>query len=466
MLRSPLLGTILSWPASGVDELTRRGLARARQSQRHPSSNLPYRALVTVSGNFPIYSHTFVYRELIELARSGFELCLLYSNRKSRSHLHAEFDALWQAKRRDNLNSWSGGGAIEHYRRRMPETVARLTGLVTEFSGMGADALFAHKHFRQAFAFTRLVEAWAPDYLHSYFFYERSLMTLVASYLLGVPRGITCYADHVLEDYELKVVPLHLKLCDVVIATTDRVRRELLQIAPAADPLRILLKPNAIAASLFPVSDHPDPVSSAPFRLVCASRIEPKKGLLVAVEAIALLRDRGVSVLLHILGEADDKPSSRQYERRLRRRIAELDIGAGVRLEGRRDLDGVRRFLASAHLFIAPFVELGNGDKDGIPTALLEAMATGLTAIVTDAGSILEVVEDGKDGVVVPQHDAKALADAIEAILHDPDRRRRLGAEAAHKIRRDFDVETCERMFHERVRQILTARRKVSCASQ
>jgi glycosyltransferase involved in cell wall biosynthesis len=342
----------------------------------------------------------------------------------------------------------------------MPETVARLTELVSEVSGIDTDALLEHSHFRRSFAFTRLVEAWAPDYLHSYFFYERSLMALVAAYLLGIPRGVTCYADHVLDDYELKVVPLHMKLCDVVIATSERVRRELLQIAPDTDPVRILLKPNAIATSLFPVSDHPGPPPGAPFRIVCASRIEPKKGLLVAVNAMAILRDRGVSVLLHLLGEADRTASSRNYERALRRRIAELGLGGCVRLEGRQDLEGVRSFLASAHLFIAPCVELDNGDKDGIPTALLEAMAAGLTAVVTDAGSILEVVEDGKDGVVVPQHDPKALADAIEGVLHDPERRRRLGTQAADKLRRNFDVESREKVFHERIRQILTARRR------
>jgi glycosyltransferase involved in cell wall biosynthesis len=454
-----MLGKILAWPASGVDELTRRRLARARPSEPHLSSHLPYRALVTVCRSFPIYSQTFVYRELTELARSGFDLCLLYSKRESRSHLHAEFDALWQAKRRDNLNSWSGAHALEHYRRRMPENVARLAGLVGEASGIDDDALFEHKHFRQAFAFTRLVEAWAPDYLHSYFFYERSLMALVAAYLLGIPRGVTCYADHLLQDYELKVVPLHLKLCDVVIATSERVRRELLRIAPDIDPVRVLLKPNAIATSRFPLSDHPDPAPGAPFRLVCASRIDPKKGLLVALEAMAILRDRDVPVLLHLVGEADDTASSRQYERALRRRVVELDVGRSVRFEGRRDLDGVRRFLESAHLFIAPFLELEDGDKDGIPTALLEAMAAGLTAIVTDAGSILEVVEDGKDGVVVPQRDPKALADAIEATLRDPERRRRLGAQAARKLRRHFDVETREKVFHQRLRQILGARR-------
>ena len=457
-----MIGRVLAWAASGLDQLTCWRLARARPAQHRPQSDYRYRAMVTVCRDFPIYSQTFVYRELTELAGSGFDLCLLYSKRGPRNHLDADFATLWRAKRRDNLNSWSGTHALEHYRRRMPESVARLSEMVGEASGIPTRALFEHKHFRQAFAFTGLVEAWAPDYLHSYFFYERSLMALVASYLLGIPRGVTCYADHVLADYELKVVPLHLKLCDVVIATSERVRSELLRIAPDIDPLRILVKPNAIATSQFPVSERPDPAPGAPFHIVCVSRIEPKKGLLIAVEAVALLRDRAVPVVLHIVGEADDRLSNRRYERALLQRVGELGLGTSVRLEGRQHLDGVRRFLASAHLFVAPFVELADGDKDGIPTALLEAMATGLTSIVTDAGSILEVVDNETDGVIVPQRDPRALADAIEAVLRDPDRRRRLGALAARKLRRHFDIETCEKQFHDRLRQILPAGREGS----
>jgi glycosyltransferase involved in cell wall biosynthesis len=415
-----------------------------------------------VCRRFPIYSQTCVHRELTELAHHGFDLCLLYSTPAPRRHLHHEFDALWKAKRRDNLNSWSGSYAIEHYRRRMPDRVERLTALVSKASGMDSDALFELKHFRQAFAFTRLVEAWRPDYLHSYFFYERSLMALVASFLLGVPRGITCYVDHMLEDYELKVVALHLKLCDVVIATSERARRELLQIAPETEPGKILAKPNAISTSRFPARERGDPLPGEPFQIVCVGRIEPKKGLLYAVEAMAALRKRGISACLHLVGEADETNSSRQYERALRQRLAELRIGGIVRLEGRQDLDGVRRFLASGHLFIAPFVELDDGDKDGIPTALLEAMATGLPAIVTDAGSILEAVEDGKDALVVPQRDPGALADAIENIARDPDRRRRLGRHAAEKVRSSFDVDVCESVFHDRITQILAAARPSS----
>ena len=115
------------------------------------------------------------------------------------------------------------------------------------------------------------------------------------------------------------------------------------------------------------------------------------------------------------------------------------------------------RFLGLAQLFVAPFVETESGDKDGIPTALLEGMATGLPVVATDAGSITEVIENGREGIIVSQRDPAALANAIEGLLRDPDQRRRLGWEAADKVRRSYDAGDCEKVFHERVRAITLA---------
>ena len=267
-----------------------------------------------------------------------------------------------------------------------------------------------------------MVEAYRPEYLHSYFFYDRSLMALVAGYLINIPRGISCYADHLLKDYELKVVPLHLELCDIVIATSERIKQELLEIAPQTDPNRILVKPNGIDTECFPVMQRAEPADGAPFRLVSVCRIEPKKGLIDLVEAVSLLRQRGLNVEAHIVGTVDEwSQASRDYKRKLDKRISDLSLWGKIHLEGRQNLDGVHALLGIAQLFVAPFVETESGDKDGIPTALLEGMATGLPAVATDAGSIAEVIEDGCEGVLVSQRDPVGLANAIEGLIRDPD---------------------------------------------
>jgi glycosyltransferase involved in cell wall biosynthesis len=284
-------------------------------------------------------------------------------------------------------------------------------------------------------------------------------MALIAGYMLDIPRGISCYADHLLQDYELKVVPLHLELCRIVIATSERIRSELLEIAPGTDPARVLVKPNGIDSERFPFVERAQPTNGEPFRLVCVSRIEPKKGLLDLVEAVHLLRERGLAVQAHIVGAADEwSPASRQYKQDLDGRISELDLWGSVHLEGRQNGEGVLRFLNLSHLFVAPFVETEAGDKDGIPTAMLEAMATGIPVVATDAGSIPEVIQSGRNGLVLPQRQPVAIADAIESLLRDPERQYDLGRSGASDVRSRFDVRSCEEIFHQRVRALLQTR--------
>src|SRR5581483_9456897 len=451
-LRVPLLAT-----EHAVISLRQR-LSRARlvAERRLPAARgRRQRIVTTICDTFPIYSQTFVYQELVQLARHGFDIRLIYSTLDSRDYLPTNFGYLWKVKRRLLRSRKVHEQDFARYRTRMPEKIDSLMDQLCGASGLSRQALLSHDNFLQAFSFTRMVEAYRPHYLHSYFFYNCSFMSLIAGYLLNIPRGISCYADHLLKDYELKVVPLHLQLCDIIVATSQRIKQELLGLAPQADPNRIVIKPNGIDTAYFPVLQRAEPLAGAPFRVVSVCRIEPKKGLTDLVEAVSLLRQRGVNVEAHIVGTVDEwSEASRNYKHQLDQCISERNLWGTVHLEGRQTLEGVQRFLGIAHLFVAPFVETDTGDKDGIPTALLEGMATGLPAVATDAGSITEVITDGQDGVLVPQRTPVALANAIEALLEDSERRCQLGKAAVETVRRHYDVQSCERVFHERVRAI------------
>ena len=420
------------------------------------------RVASTACWEFPIYSQTFVYQELNELARRGHDLRFFYSKLNSRKDLPPQFSRVWNVKRKLVLHHAVCDQDFAHYQARMPAKIDRLIEKICSATGVADTELRDHYHFKQAFAFTRTVEASRPDYLHSYFFYEGTLFTLFASVLLDIPRGVSCYSDHMLDDYKLKLVPLHLQQCSLVIATSARIKRELIQIAPDCDPGKILVKPNAIDSHRFPRQERRDPGSGAPFRVTCTSRIEPKKGILYLADAVRRLLDDGVNILVHVLGGVDKNPVFQEYARSVESRIAELGIGHALRLEGQCDGSKIRQFLNDSHLFVAPFVETDTGDKDGIPTALLEGMATGLPVVATDAGSITEVVTDGREGLIVAQRDGQALASAIAGLIRDPARRSRMAGTAAATIRKSFDVRVCEGWFHDRIEQAVAAGKKVA----
>jgi len=413
------------------------------------------RALLTACWNFPIYSNTFVYQEITQLIRKGFKVRFFYHQLNSRDQLPEQFQSLWRAKHKVMFNTSVCNRNFDYFKKKWPDKVDSLIERLCQASGMSHADLKNHHHFLQSFTFTRLAEAYKPDYLHSYFFYEGTFFAAVAAYLLNIPRGVSCYADHLLDDYELKIVPFQLEKCKLVIATSNRIKRELTGITSKVDPERILVKPNAINVVAFPEMSFREPEDSQPYQLVCVSRIEPKKGLIYLVDAIRMLRARDLNVELRLIGGVDQSQSSEEYARNLANRIKKHKLDKAVSLKGRKSESEIKSFFKASHLFVAPFIETESGDKDGIPTSLLEAMSSGLPVVATDAGSILEVIDNGRDGVIVPQRDSGALATAIADLINDRELRVRLGKNAAEKIRTKFDVTVCEHLFHDRIAEIL-----------
>lgn len=443
-----MIATLVGWLAIAAHRLQRWRLRVERlRPERRP------RILATACWDFPIYSQTFVYQELTQLARQGFRIRFIYSKLNAKANLPPQFSPVWRARRRMVLHPRVCEWARQDIARRLPDRLDRVVEEVARAAGSTPEAVRAHRHFHHALVFTSLVEAARPDYLHSYFFYEGSLFALVAGELLGIPRGVSCYADHMLDDYELKLVRLHLQQCAIAVATSDRIRGELMALAPDADHDRIIVKPNGINAERFRPVTRAAPGEQ--LRLTSVCRIDPKKGLPYLLDAARLLRDRGRRVEVDLVGGEDGSPASATHAAALRRRHAELALDGVVHFHGRKNEREVRGLLARSDIHVAPFIETEDGDKDGIPTSLLEAMASGLPVIATDAGSIREVITHDVDGILVPQRDAVAIADAVERLAADAALRTALGQRAAATVRERFDVTRCEHVFHERLRETL-----------
>jgi glycosyltransferase involved in cell wall biosynthesis len=111
-----------------------------------------------------------------------------------------------------------------------------------------------------------------------------------------------------------------------------------------------------------------------------------------------------------------------------------------VELTGPRPQAEVAREIASAAVFAAPCVVGADGNRDGMPTVLLEAMALGTPCVSTGVTGIPEVLRDGETGLMVPQHDPARLAAAIERLLREPELRVTLAARARRLIEDEFSI--------------------------
>jgi glycosyltransferase involved in cell wall biosynthesis len=155
-------------------------------------------------------------------------------------------------------------------------------------------------------------------------------------------------------------------------------------------------------------------------------QLVPRKGLDTLIDAVARLAGRPGGAPL--VAAAGSGPQRQELEARARR----LGVADRVRFVGRVDHDRVGRFMAAGDLFVLPSL------SEGLPTVVCEAMNCGLPVVATAVDGTPEIVRDGQTGLLVPPSDPGALADALAAILDDPDRARRMGEEALRVGRAEY----------------------------
>jgi colanic acid/amylovoran biosynthesis glycosyltransferase len=171
-----------------------------------------------------------------------------------------------------------------------------------------------------------------------------------------------------------------------------------------------------------------------PVKLLSVARLTEKKGMEYAVRAVALLVEAGYSLTYQIVGEGP-------LRLMLQELIRELGVSAHVQLLGWRDHKDVMALLEQAQVLLAPSVTSADGDEEGIPNAIKEAMAVGVLVLSTWHGGIPELVEDGVSGVLVGQRDATALAQGLRRILDRPEQWSSMGRAARRRVESEFDIQ-------------------------
>jgi colanic acid/amylovoran biosynthesis glycosyltransferase len=167
-----------------------------------------------------------------------------------------------------------------------------------------------------------------------------------------------------------------------------------------------------------------------PARLVSCGRLNRIKGHQELVEAVRLLRKKGMDVQLHICGE--DERGGDGFHQQLQAQIDAVGMGAAVRLLGAVSEQRVRDEIESAHLFTLA------SHHEPLGVAIMEAMAMGLPVITTNAGGVPELVDHAQNGLLVNPKDPAAMAEAVELVLRDSALAERLASAARAKIEQSF----------------------------
>lgn len=199
------------------------------------------------------------------------------------------------------------------------------------------------------------------------------------------------------------------------------------------DPARVHVHHSGIECARFQYLERKRPPDEAT-RIVMIGRLVEKKGIGYGIQAIARVIASGRALSCIIIGAG---PLREELERLIRK----LGIDAHVRMVGSKSHDEVIQVLAQPHVLIAPSVTAADGDEEGIPNTLKEAMAMGLPVISTVHAGIPELVEDGVSGFLVPEHDVAALADRLMRLVDHPETWAAMGRAGRRRIEAEFDTD-------------------------
>jgi len=223
-----------------------------------------------------------------------------------------------------------------------------------------------------------------------------------------------------------------LESVNLVLVRSESLRRALTGLG--CDETKIALQRTGIPLEEFPFRERSFP-QDGEWRLVQAGRLIEKKGLPVTLNAFAVFLDRYPNATLTIAGEG---PLLDELQKLTR----ELNIEERVSFTGFVSQEQLREIYYRSHIFLHPSQIGRDGNQEGVPNSMLEAMASGLPVFATEHGGIPEAIENGVSGVLVPEHDHEALSRALLSATQDLIFLSRIARSAAEVVRKNFDLRT------------------------
>ena len=224
-----------------------------------------------------------------------------------------------------------------------------------------------------------------------------------------------------------------LEAVKLVLVRSESLRRAIADLG--CDPKKIEIQRAGIPLEEFPFRERNFVAAATEWRFVQAGRLIEKKGLPVTFRAFAVFLGKYPNATLTIAGEGPLRGE-------LQKLVHELKIERSVSFTGFISQEQLRDIYYRSHIFLHPSQTGHDGNQEGIPNSMLEAMASGLPVFATQHGGIPEAIENGVSGVLVPERDHEALAQALLNAAEGPVFLSQIARGGAEVIRKNFDLQT------------------------
>ncbi|CAD5373918.1 Glycosyltransferase [Rubrivivax sp. A210] len=412
-----------------------------------PTDLPPGSSVAYVMNGFPRLSETFIAHEIHQLEQAGLRLRLFVVKRENEPMVHPVVSAIHAPLAYlSKATSLSGTTLTGWLRRNLPTFgAAQLRVLARHplryLATLASAAALTWRHWPRKVFVKEFLQAGeiaaavladgSVQHLHGHFCHGVATITWFASRMTGIPFSFTAHAKDI---YQAELNPgrlLERKLGAARFVATCTCANALVLQARHERPHEVHTIYHGLDTDYFSPAENP--VKPAVPTVLAVGRLVEKKGFDQLIAACGLLRQQGVAFRCLIVGEDGSAGPA------LRAQIASLGLDDTVQLHGAVTQEKLREIYRAAQTFALPCQIMEDGDRDGFPNVLAEAMAMGVPVVSTAISGIPEMIDDGVHGLLVQPRDPAALAGALQRVLTDAALHAALARAGRERICERFD---------------------------
>jgi glycosyltransferase involved in cell wall biosynthesis len=266
------------------------------------------------------------------------------------------------------------------------------------------------------------------SHVHAHFANHPTVAALIVHRLTGIPFSFTAHGHDI--HVERRMLRQKIDAASFAIMISDYNTKLVLDECPGTDPAKLRLLHCGADTALFRPSSTPH--QKGTLSIVCVGSFIEVKGHRHLIEACRLLRERGTDIRCHLVGGGPGRAD-------IEAQAAAAGLNGRVLMHGPLTRPDVARLMSEGDVVVQPSVPTRRGSREGIPVSLMEGMACGLPAVASRLSGIPELIDDGRNGILVPAGDPVALADALDRLARDPDLKARMGRAARETVLDSFD---------------------------